>query len=56
MTLTWAYRDGVSTNVWSVDATHTGDMTLGTLELSMPVVYVYGMTLCADFERTLLLM
>ena len=51
ISLTWAFKDGISSNIWSVDATHTGDVTLGTLQLSLPVVYFYGMRLCSEVEE-----
>ena len=51
ISLTWAFKDGISSNMWSVDATHTGDVTLGTLQLSLPVVYFYGMRLCSEVEE-----
>lgn len=51
ITLTWAYRDGVSSHMWSVDATNTGDVTIGSLEIHIPVVYCYGMRNCAEVEN-----
>ena len=54
--LTWIFRDCVSRNMWSLDASNTGDVTLGTLEIQMPTVCVYGMRACAEVEEAYLKM
>ena len=53
VTLTWSFEDGISRNVWSVDATSTGDFTLGRLQVSLPVVYFYGMRICGEVENVM---
>ena len=51
--LMWCYRDGLSRNVWSVDATSSAEVTLGDVEIALPVVFTYGMRLCGEVERNM---
>ena len=51
--LIWCYRDGLSRNVWSLDATSSEEVTLGDVEISLPVLSTYGMRMCAEFEQSM---
>ena len=51
LSITWYFEDDLYRSVWSVDSTHAGDTKLGTMEISIPVVHVYGMRECGELER-----
>ena len=51
LSITWYFEDDLYRSVWSVDATQSGDTTLGTMEIIIPVVHVYGMRECGELER-----
>ena len=53
VTMNWVFEDSLSKNVCSVDAISTGDVTLGAVELEIPVVLLYGMRLCGEIEQRL---